>query len=69
MLATFFIANLLMKLSHFATMLLFALFVSIALACLTQRSASTWIKYTLLSFTLFIVISVAVAWLMYPISR
>ena len=58
-----------MKLSHFATMLLFALFVSVALACLTQRSASTWIKYIILSFMLFIVISIAVAWLMYPVSR
>jgi hypothetical protein len=57
------------KLSHFGAMLLFALLVSVALACLTQRTASGWIKYTLLSLTLFVAISVGVAWMMYPISR
>jgi len=50
-------------------MVSFALFVSMALACLTQRTASNWIKYMLWSFALFVVISVGVAWLMYPISR
>lgn len=50
-------------------MLLFALLVSMALACLTQRTTSGWIKYTLWSLTLFVVISVGVAWMMYPISR
>lgn len=55
--------------SHFSEMLLFALLVSMALACLTQRTASGWIKYTLWSLTLFVVISVGAAWLMYPLSR
>ncbi len=68
MFAAFFIIALL-NLSHFGIMLLFALLVSMALACLTQRTASNWIKYTLWSFALFVVISVSVAWLMYPISR
>jgi hypothetical protein len=58
-----------LRLSHFGAMLLFALLVSIALGCLTQRTASGWIKYTLWSFVLFVVIGVGVAWLMYPISR
>jgi hypothetical protein len=58
-----------LKLGHFGIMVSFALFVSMALACLTQRTASNWIKYTLWSFALFVVISVGVAWLMYPISR
>jgi hypothetical protein len=66
--AAFFIIALL-NLSHFGIMLLFALLVSMALACLTQRTASNWIKYALWSFALFVVISVSVAWLMYPISR
>lgn len=57
------------SLSHFGAMLLFALLVSMALACLTQRRLSGWIKYTLWSLTLFVVISVGVAWLMFPISR
>ncbi|MGA7915702.1 MAG: hypothetical protein WCA00_10745 [Candidatus Acidiferrales bacterium] len=68
MLASFFVVDLL-RLSHFGAMLLFALLVSMALACLTQRTATGWIKYTLWSLTLFVVISVGVAWLMYPISR
>jgi hypothetical protein len=59
----------LLRLSHFAAMLLFALLVSIALGCLTQRTASGWLKYTLWSFALFVVIGVGVAWLMCPISR
>lgn len=59
----------LLKLGHLGIMLLFALFVSIALACLTQRAAANWIKCTLWSFMLFVVISIGVAWLMYPISR
>lgn len=58
-----------LRLNHFSAMLLFALLVSIALACLTQRTVSGWIKYTLWSLTLFVVIIVGVAWLMYPISR
>ena len=57
------------KLSHFGIMLLFALLVSMALACLTQRAAANWIRYTVWSFMLFVVISIGVAWLMYPISR
>jgi hypothetical protein len=67
-LASFLIVNS-WSLSHFGTLLLFALLVSMPLACLTQRTAPNWIKYTLWSFTLFVVISVGVAWLMYPISR
>ena len=52
MFASFFMVDLL-RLSHFGIMLLFALFVSMALACLTQRTASNWIKYTLWSFDAF----------------
>lgn len=68
MLASFLMMNS-WSLHHFGVMLWFALLVSMALACLTQRTAPHWIKYTLWSFTLFVVISVGVAWLMYPISR
>jgi bacteriorhodopsin len=55
--------------SHFGAMLLFALFVSIALGCLTQRTVRDWTRYVLRSFTMFVVIGVVVVWLMYPISR
>lgn len=68
MLAGFVILRLL-RLNHFGATLLFALLVSMALACLTQRTAAGWIRYTLWSLSLFVVISVGVGWLMYPISR
>jgi hypothetical protein len=50
-------------------MLLFALLVSLVLACLTQRSSSDGVKYAVWSFALFVLVGVGVAWLMYPISR
>jgi hypothetical protein len=55
--------------SHFAAMLLFALLASMALACLPQRSTSGRIRYAIMSFVLFIVIGVGIAWLMYPFSK
>ena len=56
-------------LGHFGAMLLFALLVSLALACLTQRTRSGGVRYVLWSLALFVLIGVGVAWLMYPISR
>ena len=58
-----------LRLSHFGAMLLFALLVSLVLACLTQRSSSDGVKYAVWSFALFVLVGVGVAWLMYPISR
>ena len=55
--------------THFWAMLSFAALVSLALACLTRRTAAERVKYGLWSFGLFIVIGVGVAWLMYPFSR
>lgn len=57
------------RLGHFGDMLLFALLVSMAFGCLTQRTAANWVKYSVWSFALFVVIAVAVGWLMYPLSR
>jgi len=50
-------------------MLLFALLVSLALACLSQRTRAGGVKYVLWSFALFVLVGLGVAWLMYPISR
>jgi hypothetical protein len=66
--ASMFIAGM-PRFSHFGAMLLFALLVSLALACLTQRSKAGGVKYALWSFALFVLVGVGVAWLMYPISR
>ena len=50
-------------------MVLFALLVSVALACLGRQTLAARIKFALWSFALFLVIGVGVAWLMYPFSR
>jgi len=67
--SAFILINSVLRLSHLAAMLLFALLVSVALACLTQRVRPGGVKYALWSFALFVVVGVGVAWLMYPISR
>ena len=57
------------RLSHFGEMALFALLVSLALGCLTQRTTAGRIKYTVRTFALFLLVGVGIAWLMYPFSR
>jgi hypothetical protein len=56
-------------LSHFWAMVLFALFVSLALGCLARRTISERIKYAAWSFLMFLLIGIGAAWLMYPLSR
>ncbi len=58
-----------LRLSHFGAMLLFALLVSVVLACLSHRARAGGVRYALWSFVLFVLVGVGVAWLMYPISR
>ena len=58
-----------LRLGHFGAMLLFALLVSLALGCLSQRTSAGGVKYVLWSFALFVLVGLGVAWLMYPISR
>lgn len=58
-----------MTLTHLQSMLLFALCVSVVLACLTKHSVAARIKSALWSFFLFIAVSIVLAWLMYPFSR
>ena len=57
------------RLSHLVAMVIFALLVSVAFACIGKHTTATRIKYALLSFLLFLAIGVGVAWLMYPLSR
>jgi hypothetical protein len=56
-------------LSHFAAMIVFALCVSVAFACLGRQTIAGRIKYAVLSLALFLLIGVGIAWLMYPFSR
>ena len=58
-----------MALSHFASMALFALLLSAATAGLTQHTTGERIKYAAITFALFMVIGVAIAWLLFPFSR
>jgi hypothetical protein len=56
-------------LSHFAAMLLYAALVAGALACLTPRAPAERVRYAAITFSLFIIVGVGIAWLMYPLSR
>ncbi len=58
-----------MNLNHFQAMLLFALVISVAFAFLTKRPLGERLKYALWAFLAFLLVAVAVGWLMYPISR
>ncbi|HEY6902776.1 MAG TPA: hypothetical protein VI216_00605 [Candidatus Acidoferrales bacterium] len=58
-----------MHLNHLLSMMLFAVLVSLGLACLGRRTIADRVKYALWLLVLFIAIGVGVAWLMYPLSR
>ena len=58
-----------LKLSHFQAMLLFALLISIAFGFLSRRPALERLKYVAWSFFLFLLIGIAIGWVMYPFSR
>jgi len=55
--------------SHFGALLLFAALVSAAIGALARRTKAGRIRYALWSFALFVIVSVGIAWLMYPFSR
>jgi hypothetical protein len=56
-------------LSHFGAMLLFAALVSIGVACLLRRTAAQRMRHAAITFSLFVLVGIGIAWLMYPISR
>lgn len=56
-------------LHHLSAMLLFAALISIAVASLARRTTKRRIQYALWTFCMFIVVSIVVAWLLYPFSR
>lgn len=58
-----------MTLNHFQAMLLFAFVVSVTFAFLTKRGLGERLKYALWAFLAFLVVGVAIGWLMYPFSR
>ncbi len=58
-----------MHLSHLQVMLLFAGIISLAFGFLSRRRVKDQLKSALWSFVLFLVVGVAIAWLIYPFSR
>ena len=55
--------------SQFLDMSWFALIISAVLGVLSRNSVAGRIKYAALAFVLFMVVSIAIAWLMFPFSR
>ena len=55
--------------NHFAALMIFAALVSIAIGVLARRTTGRRARYALWSFGCFVLVSVAIAWLMYPFSR
>jgi hypothetical protein len=55
--------------NHFWSMLLFAAFVSVALASLGRRTIGARVRYALWSLATFLIIGIGIAWLMFPLSR
>lgn len=57
------------NLTHFGSMLFFALVVSITFAFLSKRSLAERVKYTLWAFLTFLLVAIGIGWLMYPFSQ
>ncbi|MGH9742765.1 MAG: hypothetical protein ACRD51_10480 [Candidatus Acidiferrum sp.] len=57
------------RLTHFQSMMLFALLISIAFGFLSRRRTSERVKYILWSLLFFLLIGVGIGWAMYPFSR
>ncbi len=56
-------------LNHFQTLLLFAFFASLAFAFLSKRKLSERVKYGIWTFLAFVLVAIAIGWLMFPFTR
>ncbi len=56
-------------LHHFSAMLLFAALISLAVGSVARRSTKRRVQYALWTFALFMLVSIGIAWLLYPFSR
>jgi hypothetical protein len=63
------IAEMGIKLSHFQSMVLFAVVISIAFGFLSRRQPIERVKYIIWSLFLFLLIGVGIGWAMYPFSH
>jgi cytochrome bd-type quinol oxidase subunit 2 len=57
------------KLSHWQSLLLFAVLISIAFGFLSRRQPIDRVKYIVWSLFLFLLIGVGIGWAMYPFSH
>ncbi len=55
--------------THFLAILFFALVISLSFGFLTKRTLRDRLRYALLTFLGFVLIAVAIGWLLYPLSR
>jgi hypothetical protein len=55
--------------SHFQSLLLFALIISLAFGTLGRRKPIERVKYAAWSLAMFLLVGIALGWLMYPFSR
>ena len=58
-----------LTLSHFSALLLFALIVSVAFAFMLKATARERLRYTLRSFSYFLLVSLLAGWLMFVFQR
>jgi len=55
--------------SHFQALVLFALLISLAFGTLGRRKPVERVKYAAWSFAMFLLVGIALGWLMFPFSR
>ena len=58
-----------LQFSHFQSLLLFALIISLAFGTLGRRKPIERVKYAAWSFAMFVLVGIALGWLMYPFSK
>ncbi len=58
-----------MHLGNFASMTIFALFISIVVAAVGEGNIAARLRHAASSFALLMLISIGVAWLLFPLSR
>jgi heme A synthase len=58
-----------MNLTHFQAMVLFAFIVSLGFAFLSRRRLRSRIRYLIWAFLAFLLVAVAIGWIMYPASH
>jgi NhaP-type Na+/H+ or K+/H+ antiporter len=55
--------------NHFMALVSFALIISIAFAFLSKRGLKNRVLYFLWTFAMFLLVGVAIGWVMFPFSR